>query len=131
MITTKKGKKNQKNSITYTANYATQEVNRFPDYQNTYGQGAGGNFNPAAISSWGPKIDGRRVSLPADYRNAGVGDSVSLAAYPNNVQELFRKGHNMQHNISFQGGSDKSSYRLSLGSLQDQGVFDNNRLVVI
>ena len=34
----------------------------------------------------------------------------------------------MQHNISFQGGSDKSSYRLSLGSLQDQGVFDNNRL---
>ncbi len=128
LITTKKGKKNQKNSITYTANYATQEVNRFPDYQNTYGQGAGGNFNPAAISSWGPKIDGRRVSLPADYRNAGVGDSVSLAAYPNNVQELFRKGHNMQHNISFQGGSDKSSYRLSLGSLQDQGVFDNNRL---
>jgi len=78
LITTKKGKKNQKNSITYTANYATQEVNRTPDYQNTFGQGTGGNFNAAAISSWGPKIDGRKVTLPADYRAAGVGDSVAL-----------------------------------------------------
>lgn len=128
LITTKKGKKNQKNAITYTANYATQEVNRIPDYQNTYGQGTGGNFNPAAISSWGPKIDGRKVTLPSDYRAAGIGDSVSLTAYPNNVAELFRKGYNTQHNISFQGGTDKSAYRLSLGYLQDQGIFDNNLL---
>jgi len=128
LITTKKGNKNQKNSITYTANYATQEVNRFPDYQNEYGQGAGGLFNPAAISSWGPRIDGRKVTLPPDYRAAGIGDSVALTAYPKNVEELFRKGFNMQHNLSFQGGNEKSTYRLSLGYLQDQGVFDNNRL---
>ncbi|MBK8518937.1 MAG: SusC/RagA family TonB-linked outer membrane protein [Saprospiraceae bacterium] len=128
LITTKKGKKNQKNSITYTANYASQEVNRIPDYQNTYGQGTGGAFNATAISSWGPKIDGRKVTLPSDYRAAGIGDSVALTAYPKNVEELFRKGFNMQHNLSFQGGSDKSTYRLSMGYLQDQGVFDNNRL---
>jgi TonB-linked SusC/RagA family outer membrane protein len=128
LITTKKGKKNQKNSITYTANYASQEVNRLPDYQNTYGQGTGGNFNPAGIGSWGPKIDGRKVTLPSDYRAAGVGDSVTLKAYPKNVEELFRKGFNTQHNLSFQGGNDKSAYRLSLGYLQDQGIFDNNRL---
>jgi TonB-linked SusC/RagA family outer membrane protein len=128
LITTKKGRKNQKNSITYTANYATQEVNRIPDYQNTYGQGTGGNFNATAISSWGPKIDGRKVTLPSDYRAAGIGDSVALKAYPKNVEELFRKGFNMQHNLSFQGGNDKSAYRLSLGYLQDQGIFDNNRL---
>lgn len=128
LITTKKGRKNQKNSITYSANYAIQEVNRLPDYQNTYGQGVGGNFNATAISSWGPKIDGRKVTLPSDYRAAGVGDSVALTAYPNNVAELFRKGYNMQHNLSFQGGTEKSAYRLSVGYLQDQGIFDNNKL---
>jgi TonB-linked SusC/RagA family outer membrane protein len=128
LITTKKGKKNQKNSISYSTNYAIQEVNRIPDYQNTYGQGTGGNFNATAISSWGPKIDGRKVTLPADYRAAGVGDSVALTAYPNNVADLFKKGSNMQHNLSFQGGNDKSAYRLSLGYLDDQGVLDNNRL---
>ncbi len=128
LITTKKGKKNQKNAITYSANFASQEVNRLPDYQNKYGQGTGGNFNPASISSWGPVMDGRQVALPAAYRAAGLGDSTSLIAYPDNVSELFRRGYNMQHNLSFQGGSDKSAYRLSVGYLDDQGVFDNNRL---
>lgn len=54
LITTKKGKAGLKNAISYSANYAFQEVNRTPDYQNTYGQGTGGNFNPTAIASWGP-----------------------------------------------------------------------------
>ena len=34
----------------------------------------------------------------------------------------------MQHNLSFQGGTEKSAYRLSLGLVDDQGVLDNNRL---
>jgi TonB-linked SusC/RagA family outer membrane protein len=128
LITTKKGKKNQKNSVNYNVNFAFQEVNRMPDYQNTYGQGVGGNFNATAISSWGPRMDGRRVALPAAYQQAGVGDSVAFVAHPDNVADLFRRGSNMQHNLSFQGGTDKSSYRLSLGYLDDQGVLDNNRL---
>lgn len=128
LITTKKGRTGQKNAITYTANYGQQEVNRLPDYQNVYGQGTGGNFGVNSTASWGPKIDGRRVSLPADYRAAGVGDSVALTAYPDNVKELFQKGINQQHNLSFQGGTEKSAYRLSLGLVDDQGVLDNNRL---
>lgn len=128
LITTKKGKKKQKNSINYNVNYAFQDVNRLPDYQNTYGQGIAGNFNPTAISSWGPKMDGRRVPLPSQYVNAGVGDSVAFVAYPNNVKDLFQRGTNMQHNLSFQGGTEKSTYRLSVGYLDDQGVLENNRL---
>lgn len=128
LITTKKGRTGSKNSIIYNANYAVQEVNRTPDYQNIYGQGIGGVFNPAAISSFGPIMRGQRVTLPPDYRAAGVGDSVSLTAFPNNVTDLFKRGPNTQHNLSFQGGSDKTAYRLSLGLLDDQGVLDNNRL---
>lgn len=130
LITTKKGRAGQKNSVTYTANYAFQEVNRFPDYQNEYGQGAGGNFNPAAISSWGPRIAGQKVILPPSYRNGLVSadDSVRMTAYPDNVRDLFRRGSNMQHNIAFQGSKDNMTYRLSLGYLDDQGVLDNNRL---
>jgi TonB-linked SusC/RagA family outer membrane protein len=128
LITTKKGSFNQKGRITYNANYAIQEVNRLPDYQNTYGQGSGGTFNPTSISSWGPRINGQRVPLPADYRAAGIGDSVRMAAYPDNVADLFQRGPNMQHNLAFEGGSQTSAYRLSLGYLQDQGILANNRL---
>ncbi|HRK80277.1 MAG TPA: SusC/RagA family TonB-linked outer membrane protein [Saprospiraceae bacterium] len=130
LITTKKGRVNQKNAITYTANYAAQEVNRIPDYQNEYGQGAAGAYNPAAISSWGPRIQGQNVILPVDYRGGLISpnDSVALTAYPNNVSDIFRTGSNMQHNLAFQGGTEKSAYRLSLGYLDDQGVLENNRL---
>lgn len=131
LVTTRQGKAGLKNSISYTTSYAVQEVNRTPNYQNTYGQGVGGNFNPTAISSWGPRIAGQKVPLPSDYDgfiNPGKADSVAMAAYPDNVTDLFRKGPQMQHNISFQGSKNTTGYRLSLGYLDDQGVLDNNRL---
>ncbi|HRI58704.1 MAG TPA: SusC/RagA family TonB-linked outer membrane protein [Saprospiraceae bacterium] len=130
LVTTKKGRAGLKNSVSYSMNFAIQEVNRFPDYQNEYGQGAGGNFNPTSIASWGPKIQGQQVILPPDFRNKLVSpnDSVALTAHPNNVEDLFEKGTNMQHNLSFQGSKEFLDYRLSLGYLDDQGVLDNNRL---
>ena len=138
LITTKTGKAKEKQSITYSVNVAQQEVNRLPDYQNIYGQGnnitAAGvgtpTFNPGSSASWGPKIDGRTVLLPIAYRglNGPADTTTTFASYPNNVADLFQKGINMQHNLSFQGGSDRTGYRLSLGYLDDQGVLDNNRL---
>jgi TonB-linked SusC/RagA family outer membrane protein len=130
LITTKSGKSKEKQSITYSVNVAQQEVNRLPDYQNTYAQGNTGIFNPGAVASWGPKIDGRSVLLPVAYRGLnGPGDTTTtLTAYPNNVADFFQKGINMQHNLSFQGGTERSGYRLSLGYLDDNGVIDNNNL---
>jgi TonB-linked SusC/RagA family outer membrane protein len=130
LITTKSGRAKSKQAITYTANYANQEVNRLPDYQNTYAQGTGGNFNSASIGSWGPRIAGQTVLLPVAYRGLnGAADTVqTLQAYPNNVKDLFRKGSNMQHNLSFQGGKDNYGYRVSLGYVNDKGILDNNDL---
>ncbi len=130
LITTKSGKTKEKQSVTYSVNIAQQEVNRFPDYQNTYAQGNIGIFNPGSVASWGPKIDGRTVLLPIAYRGLnGASDTVTtLQAFPNNVKDLFKTGLNTQHNLSFQGGTDRSSYRLSVGYLDDNGVLDNNRL---
>lgn len=130
LITTKSGKSKEKQSVTYNFSYANQEVNRLPDYQNTYGAGNTGIFNPNGTSSWGPKIDGRTVLLPTIYRGLnGPSDTVmTLQAFPNNVKDLFRKGINAQHNLSFQGGKDKYGYRLSLGYLKDQGILSADEL---
>ncbi len=130
LITTKSGKSKEKQSITYNFNYANQEINRLPEYQNIYGAGNTGVYNPNGLSSWGPKIDGRSVLLPTVYRglNGAADTSMTLQAFPNNVKDLFRKGPNMQHNLSFQGGKDKFGYRLSLGYLDDQWILDANRL---
>jgi TonB-linked SusC/RagA family outer membrane protein len=130
LVTTKSGKSRAKQTITYGFNYATQEVNRLPEYQNSYGAGNTGIFNPNGLSSWGPKIDGRLVLLPTPYRGLnGPGDTATtLQAFPNNVSDLFTKGTNAQHNLSFQGGKDKFGYRLSLGYVDDKWIIAGNRL---
>jgi TonB-linked SusC/RagA family outer membrane protein len=130
LVTTKSGKSKDKQTITYSFNYANQEVNRLPDYQNSYGTGNTGVFNPNGVSSWGPRIDGRTVLLPTVYRGLnGPGDTaMTLQAFPNNVKDLFRVGANQQHNLSFQGGKDKSSYRLSMGYVDDKWILEGNQL---
>jgi TonB-linked SusC/RagA family outer membrane protein len=131
LITTKSGSSKAKQSITYSMSYANQEVNRLPDYQNIYGQGNTGTFNPTGIASWGPKMTGQTVLLPPAYRGLnlrGTGDNTTLTAFPNNVADLFQIGSNMQHNLSLQGGKDNNTYRVSVGYLEDKGVLSNNRL---
>ncbi len=131
LITTKSGNNKSKQSITYSATFANQEVNRLPNYQNIYGQGNTGVFNPAGIASWGPKMDGRTVLLPLAYRGLnllGQGDNTTLNPYPNNVSDLFQIGSNQQHNLSLQGGNDKNTYRLSLGYLNEVGVLSADKL---
>ncbi len=122
LITTKKGKTGQKNSVVFNSSYNIVEVNRTPDYQNEYAQGSvGGRYNPISNLSWGPKIAGQAVT------NA-FGKQENLTAYPNNVTDIFQKGINMQNNLSFQGGTDKSAFRFSYGNLQETGILSSNSL---
>lgn len=136
LITTKKGKAG-KGTISYSTSYQIEQVNRFPDYQNEYAQGAGGVFSPVASTSWGPRMVGQTVNngynpaAPNAYTNAASAFNrvMVLQAYPNNVSDMFRNGNNWQNNISFSGGTDKNSFRFSYGYLKNKGVLDNNELI--
>ena len=121
LITTKKGRRRAKNSIEISSSYNVVQVNRLPDYQNQYAQGVGGNFNPTAATSWGPEIKGQDVT---NY----LGQQEKLQAYPDNVKDIFENGFNLQNNISFSGGSDRTTYRVSYGNTQETFVIRNNRL---
>lgn len=141
IITTKKGKQNQKNTIQYSGSYNLNEVNRFPDWQNEFAQGtslsgAGVPISPVFQpnqdqSNWGPRIDGSPVASPytaADQALFGLPATVPLTAYPDNVRNLFRTGQNIQNNIAFTGGSEKSSYYVSYNQLKDVGYLEGNEL---
>ncbi len=137
LITTKRGTQRSKNSISLVSSYNMVTVNRFPEYQNEYAQGAGDyretvdgapnpNFNKAmhnlaGFSSWGPRIDGRAYT---DY----YGNPTTLQAYPNNVKDMFQNGFGLQNTLSLSGGTDKTSYRVSYGNQNETYVLRNNRL---
>jgi TonB-linked SusC/RagA family outer membrane protein len=128
LITTKKGKSGSKNSIQYSSTYSIENVNRTPDYQNEYAQGNSGVFSAVAQTSWGPRMVGQSVSTAYDpITNTNTRTEV-LKAYPNNVTDMFRGGINWQNNLSFSGGSDKSTFRFSYGHNRNTGVLQNNVL---
>ena len=122
IITTKKGKVKGRNNIQFSSTYGIESVNRLPDYQNEYAQGLNGGYINTSSSSWGPRIKGQTVTN-------FFAKPEQLAAYPNNVSDIFRNGENIQNNISFSGGSDKNTFRLSYGNLVNTGILDNNKLV--
>ncbi|MGO4904437.1 TonB-dependent receptor plug domain-containing protein, partial [Flavobacterium sp. W20_MBD1_R3] len=79
VITTKKGRKGEKSSITFDSSFNIGNVNRLPDYQNEYAQGLNGTLTSAQIgsalvpnrsnstglmvsTSWGPKIMGQAIT---------------------------------------------------------------------
>ena len=132
-ITTKKGKKGEKSSISYNSSVAIGNVNRLPKYQNEYAQGSNGALTTTqigsvntpggwTITSWGPKIAGQTIT------NA-FGQTETLQAYPDNIKDIFKQTYNVQNNISFSGGSDKSTYRIAYGNTEETYVLDNNKLV--
>jgi len=121
LITTKKGKFNQKGTIEFSTSYGIETVNRLPSYQNSYAQGNNGTYLSNSQTSWGPLIAGQTVT------NA-FGKQEVLQAYPHNVSDMFKNGQNLQTNLSFTGGSDRNTFRFSYGFNNSTGVLDNNRL---
>ncbi len=121
MITTKKGTRRAKSAVTVNSSYTNISVNRLPDYQNQYGQGAGGNFSNTNASSWGPLIAGQTVT---NY----FGKSEPLTAFPNNVSDLFQSGYSAQNSVSLSGGSDKTTFRLSYANTEETYVLQSNKL---
>ncbi len=122
LITTKKGKFNQKNNVTFNLSYGLENVNRTPDFQNEYSQGLSGVYSATNQNSWGPRITGQTVT------NA-FGQPEVLKAYPNNVTDIFRGGENIQAGIGFSNGSEKHNFRFSYNYLANTGVIDNNKLI--
>ncbi|WP_288324643.1 TonB-dependent receptor [uncultured Phocaeicola sp.] len=142
LITTKKGKKGQAPKITYTGivtnskmsgkafhfedNYAEymEMANRWStnrDYK------AGTKYTQAAIDEWREGLK-KAASNPNGIDNPyGV---PNFLAYPSTqwVEELFRPYTMHKHNVSITGGSDKTTYLLSFGYMDNPGMLQNTGL---
>ena len=129
-ITTKSGKKG-KTQVTFNTSNTFSSILKLPDFQNEYGQGYyvdiddEGNveyFNDSQenwswgapftgeVQGWGQTIDGVRQEKP-------------YSAQKNNVRNFFTQGFATDNNLSFSGGSEKSTFYLALNTLNSDGIF--------
>jgi TonB-linked SusC/RagA family outer membrane protein len=105
VITTKKGKKGT-GRLNYSTNTRFDNVYRFPETQKVYQRGADGVNN-------------------TDYRRQfGTSYDPGTTLY-NNVENFFRTGVSTNHNLSFEAGTETTSYRLSISNLDQEGVVPN------
>jgi len=121
LITTKKGTRRAKSAVTVNSSYSVITVNRLPEYQNEYSQGVGGKFVNNSASSWGLPIMGQSVTN-------FYGKTEALSAFPNNVSDLFQNAYSAQNSVSFSGGGDKTTFRLSYNNTQETYVLQSNKL---
>jgi TonB-linked SusC/RagA family outer membrane protein len=127
MITTKSGRSrsrgNKKTEVTYSTSYTLSNVLKLPDLQNTYGQGnlydgladdrrenfSWGERMDGSLRPWGQIINGQQLVKP-------------YAPVENNMRSFFNTGQTWENNASLSGGTENSSFYLSLNTLNNKGV---------
>jgi TonB-linked SusC/RagA family outer membrane protein len=108
IITTKKGKAGT-NRISYSFNGGFQQTRTFPEVQRTYSRGAFAVSDLRYRAHFGPRYPDGTILY-------------------NNSEDFFQVGSNNQHNLSFDGGNDRVTYRVSGATTNNQGVTPTSSL---
>jgi TonB-linked SusC/RagA family outer membrane protein len=137
IITTKSGTKGaQKTEITFSTSNSASSILKMPEFQNQYGQGYYDEILPdgktatyindpkenwswgapftGEMREWGQMIDGVRQMKP-------------YSAVENNIKDFFNTGFSTDNNLSFSGGSEKTTFYLGLNAVNSDGIFPGNK----
>lgn len=130
LITTKKGTRN-KLSVNYSGQFSTTSPMNMPRLVTNYAEhmrltneahtnlGQAAKYSALTIAAWDSAS-----KIPNQLSPSGVPNYV---AYPNTdwADAFFSSRLVQNHNISINGGSDKTTYLLSVGYLNNQGTIEN------
>jgi TonB-linked SusC/RagA family outer membrane protein len=109
LITTKSGQRGA-TRMSLSSTYSWDKVTALPPLQTQWSRGLdlvalGATGELSSTASWGQPVSG------PTFDHAG---------------ELFRTGHQFDNTLTMSGGTDRTTYYLSLGYLDHQGVFLDN-----
>ncbi|UZD24204.1 SusC/RagA family TonB-linked outer membrane protein [Algoriphagus halophytocola] len=137
MITTKNGSDTKGLGIEFNSNMTFDNPLVKPDFQNTYGGGAGyrtwyvdgrNGFDADGIrgtagvdESWGAPMDGRMVPL---WYSAP--ERVALLPQPNNWEEFWETGQSISNSVALSGGNEQGSFRVAIGRLDQTSIMADN-----
>lgn len=143
IITTKSGKKNKGLGISFNTGATFDVIQRWPDYQYSYGQGTGnspdasgnqyysygnsvdGTSTSGTSSAWGPAFTGQDFYQYDPAVQDQSAQRLPWQSYRDNRKDFWRTGVTLNNNISIQGGDNKGSMRLSLGNQKNEWIMPN------
>jgi TonB-linked SusC/RagA family outer membrane protein len=131
IYTTKSGKKGaNKTEITFNSTNTFSSILKLPEFQNEYGQGYYDEVNgknatyindPQENWSWGAPFTGEMQEW--GQMIDGVRQQKPYSAQKDNIKNFFETGFVTDNNLSFSGGSEKSSFYLGLNALNSDGNY--------
>jgi TonB-linked SusC/RagA family outer membrane protein len=131
VITTKRGKKGSKASISFNSNFRFDTPLLLPDFQNSFASGDEGvyDFNEVPnlqnTSGWGPSFG----SLAGQTFEDVDGSQRAFRANPNNVADFYGTGAISINSVTVSGaGENGSDYRLSIAYQDQKGIVPNSSL---
>ena len=139
IITTKKGSMGtQKMSVTFNSSTSWSSTNRLPELQDKYSQGSAGIYagptgNATRRTAWGAALDtlswdGTPNVWDPHGNIVGKSDpSAKIPVTPYDRYEFFKTGLALNNNIALSGGSEKTSFRVSLGNVSQTGVIPKSK----
>ncbi|WP_394674469.1 SusC/RagA family TonB-linked outer membrane protein [uncultured Chryseobacterium sp.] len=146
IITTKKGKKNQKGiGVEYSSSVTISSIDRttFPKYQTEYGQGyvgedEWGSYNGGLAAgfgsdaSYGPKYDPNLLVYQYDAFIPGspnFGKATPWTMAKNGPLSFFKNGSNFTNSVSLSGGDNTATYRINYTNQDATDIMPNSSLV--
>ncbi len=155
LITTKKGKQQKGIGVSVSHSLSLTDPYAGPDFQNEFGGGTVGDFftdnrdpNYKPTERWTTKVFPTDPVTGKPYIDRGIGRELenwgprmlgqdvinydgTMTKYlpqPNNFLDVFQTGVGNSTNVAVDGGTEKSTFRLSYNRNQAEGVVSNNRL---
>ncbi|SMC46900.1 SusC/RagA family TonB-linked outer membrane protein [Cellulophaga tyrosinoxydans] len=131
VITTKRGKKGNKASVSFNSNFRFDTPLILPDFQNSFASGDDGVYdfdqlpNEQATSGWGPSFS---TLGGQTYRDID-GAQKSFQAVPGNLNDFYGTGAVSINSVTVSGAGDNGSdYRLSVAYSDQRGIVPNSSL---
>jgi TonB-linked SusC/RagA family outer membrane protein len=109
VITTKKGKAGSV-QVAASSTLGFQNINKYPSFQEKYGQGSIGRYDPSDIfPAWGAPIAAANIIDP-EYK------------YFDNYRNAMQTGKTFDNHISISGGNEIATFYASISNTDQEGV---------
>ena len=141
MITTKSGQKGVKDiTVQLNSSFTVERAANFMPLQNMYGGGSSQDFSTlpngdpyvamGVDESWGPRMDGTLVRHAWSFypQDPGYGELAPFSPQPDNIEDYYETGYNLNNGVTVSGGNENTAYRLSINDTRIEGVEPNTYL---
>ena len=128
IVTTKKGGKDDKLTVTLNSGVDLEEINFVPERQTRYGQGWYNTYDPQENGGWGPQFDGvvRQTGIP--FPDGSFVSAPYSSRGEDSIKDFYDTGTIYQNNLNINAGTAESYLNLNLSNLRRSFILDGDNL---